>query len=44
MYDRKNAGQVGLGSSRPESIRPGSTRPGPIYPTFFTVPAMGPRL
>ena len=25
-----NAGQVGLGSSRPESSRPGSSRPGPI--------------
>ena len=25
-----NAGQLGLGSSRPESSRPGSSRPGPI--------------
>ena len=25
-----NAGQVGLGSSRPESSRPDSSRPGPI--------------
>ena len=24
-----NAGQLGLGSSRPESSRPGSSRPGP---------------
>ena len=34
-----NAGQVGLGSSRPESSRPGSTRPGHLglvlYITYY---------
>ena len=30
-----NAGQVSLGSSRPESSRPGSTRPGPILAYDF---------
>ena len=30
VLDILNAGQLGLGSSRPEQSRPGSSRPGPI--------------
>ena len=37
----KNAGQVGLGSSRPESSGPGSTRPGHLglvlYSLLFSI-------
>ena len=36
-----NAGQIGIGSSRPESSRPGSTRPGhfglDLYNLLFSI-------
>ena len=44
----RNAGQVGLGSSRPESSRPGSTRPGylglVLYSLLFSIKGMPVRL